>query len=187
MTPRIGAFTRVRKRLVLIASDSMKDSLPSLRLLLGALLLASLMTACGGAAKREQERGFFLPEGDAKAGEAVFVALSCHRCHTVEGVTLPDHDLPASPAIHLGGAILRVKSYGELVTSIVHPDHQLSPQYLEKLSAEEKDSGNLSSPMLSYHDKMTVRQLVDLVSFLHGRYRLIQPTRDEYFYMMPMP
>jgi sulfur-oxidizing protein SoxX len=158
-----------------------------LRSLVGAVLCASLLAACGGAAKREHERGFFLPEGDAAAGETAFVALSCHRCHSVEGVSLPDRGPDALPPIHLGGAILKVKSYGELVTSIVHPDHQLSPQYLQRLSPEAKASPELSSPMPLYHEEMNVRQLLDIVAFLHARYRLIQPTRDEYFYMMPMP
>lgn len=164
----------------------MNKTIPS-RWLLGALVCAGLLAACGGPERREHERGFFLPEGDADAGKAAFVALSCHRCHSVEGIDLPEREPDALPPIHLGGAIVKVKSYGELVTSVIHPDHRLAAQYLERLSPEAKAAPDLSSPMPAYREEMNVGHLLDLVAFLHDRYRLIQPSRDEYFYMMPMP
>jgi hypothetical protein len=92
--------------------------------------------------------------------------------------------LPALPKIHLGGEIHKVKSYGELVTSIVNPDHVISPQYLKTLSEAEKER-KIESPMLGFNEVMTVKQLTDIVSFLHERYRLIDPSTDEYFYVMP--
>lgn len=145
-----------------------------------------LVFAMGGCGQEEQQfsKGFRLPDGDPVVGKANFEALQCNRCHTVEGVTLADRDLPALPKIHLGGEIHKVKSYGELVTSIVNPDHVISPQYLKTLSEAEKER-KIESPMLGFNEVMTVKQLTDIVSFLHERYRLIDPSTDEYFYVMP--
>ena len=36
-----------------------------------------------------------------------------------------------------------------------------------------------------FNDELTVRQLTDLVAFLHDRYKLIEPGTDEYYYLMP--
>lgn len=137
---------------------------------------------------REEERrysdGFRLPEGDVAVGKATFVELQCNRCHSVEGVKLPDQDLPELPKIHLGGEIHKVQSYGELVTSVISPGHVISPQYLKMLSDEEKERG-VESPMPVFNEELSVKQLTDLVAFLHSRYRLIDPSGDEYYYVMP--
>lgn len=142
--------------------------------------------ALGGCEREERQlsKGFRLPDGDEVVGQANFEAMQCNRCHTVEGVTLADRNLPALPKIHLGGEIYRVKSYGELVTSIINPDHIISPQYLKTLSEAEKER-KIESPMLGFNEVMTVKQLTDIVAFLHARYRLIDPSTDEYFYVMP--
>lgn len=145
-----------------------------------------LVFALGGCEREERQlsKGFRLPDGDEVVGKANFEAMQCNRCHTVEGVTLADRNLPALPKIHLGGEIYRVKSYGELVTSIINPDHIISPQYLKTLSEAEKER-KIESPMLGFNEVMTVKQLTDIVAFLHARYRLIDPSTDEYFYVMP--
>jgi hypothetical protein len=77
-----------------------------------------------------------------------------------------------------------VKSYGELVTSIITPQHVISPQYLKMLSEEEKAKG-VESPMPVFNHDLSVKQLTDLVAFLHSRYRLIESSGDEYYYVMP--
>ncbi len=147
---------------------------------LGALILA------GGC--REEEKlhsaGFRLPEGDTTVGQTLFVEMQCIRCHTVEGVKLPVQDPQALPKIHLGGEIYRVKSYGELVTSVISPQHTISPQYLKMLSEEEKAEG-VKSPMPIFNEDLSVKQLTDIVAFLHSRYRLIDPSSDEFYYVMP--
>lgn len=147
---------------------------------LGALFFAS------GCREEEklQSAGFRLPGGDPEMGKTTFVEMQCNRCHSVEGVKLPDRDLPALPKIHLGGKIYRVKSYGELVTSVITPQHVISPQYLKMLSDEEKEK-DVESPMPIFNNEMTVKQLTDLVEFLHSRYLLIDPSGDEYYYVMP--
>lgn len=151
-----------------------------------SVLGAGLFLLVGGCGQEEKviSKGFRLPEGDIEVGKSTFVAMECNRCHSVEGVALPDRDLPALPKIHLGGQIHKVKTYGELVTSIIKPQHVISPQYLKMLSEEEKERG-VESPMPGFNEQMTVKQLTDLVSFLHSRYRLIEPSTDEYFYVMP--
>ncbi|HQW30128.1 MAG TPA: c-type cytochrome [Verrucomicrobiales bacterium] len=139
---------------------------------------------CGDNEVKRHARGVTLPEGDVETGKSLFVAMRCNRCHTVEGIMLPDQDLPELPKIALGGEIYRVKSYGELVTAIINPQHTVSPQYMAMVSEEEKKSG-VESPMLGFNDSMTVHQLIDLVAFLHSRYKLMAPAADEYFYLMP--
>ena len=147
------------------------------------IAFTSSLAGCGGEA-RQQSRGFHLPEGDVEAGKETFVEMQCHRCHTVEGVVLPDNDIRSLPKINLGGEISQVKSYGELVASIISPQHVVSPKYLAILSDEEK-KGEVESPMPVFNDEMNVRQLINLVAFLHSRYRLIEPQADDYFYIMP--
>jgi len=148
------------------------------------VLASLLLISCGDKASK-QSKGFFLPEGDVETGKTTFVGMQCNRCHTVEGVMLPDHDLPELPKIRLGGEIYKVKSYGDLVTAIINPQHTLAPQYLAMLSDEEKKAGTSGSPMLEFNRSMTVNQLIDLVAFLHSRYKLIDPVVNEYFYVAP--
>lgn len=149
------------------------------------VVLSSLLLMSCGDKGSKQSRGFLLPDGDIEAGKTTFVAMQCNRCHTVEGVMLPDQDLPELPKIRLGGEIYKVKSYGDLVTAIINPQHTLAPQYLAMLSDEEKKEGTSGSPMLEFNHSMTVAQLIDLVAFLHSRYQLIDPMVDEYFYVAP--
>ena len=69
--------------------------------------------------------------------------------------------------IELGGEVSRIKTYGELVTSIINPSHRLAKGY----SAEYvQDDGVSKMPV--YNDAMTVTQLVDLVAFLQSKYTL---------------
>ena len=153
--------------------------------LAAALSIVALgLTGCGKDA-RQHAKGFRLPEGDIEVGKSTFVEIQCNRCHTVEGIELPDNDLHGLPKINLGGEIYRVKSYGDLVTSIINPQHTVSPKYLAILSDAEKTAGAIDSPMPVFNDELTVRQLIDLVAFLHSRYQLIEPGTDEYYYLMP--
>ena len=147
------------------------------------MITAIGLAGCGKEA-RQHAQGFRLPDGDIEVGKTTFVDMQCIRCHTVEGVELPENDLHGLHKINLGGEIYRVKSYGDLVTSIINPQHVVSPKYLAILSDAEKEAG-VESPMPVFNDEMTVRQLTDLVAFLHERYQLIEPGTDEYYYLMP--
>lgn len=130
-----------------------------------AILLA--LAACDRGPKSGY--GFALPEGDAKAGEAAFVRLHCNDCHAVRGRA--DLRKGAQPAmtVPLGGPKSRIDTYGELVTSIIHPSHKISQKYLDEIV----ERGGAST-MRNYNDVMTVSELIDLVAFLQAQYR-VQP------------
>ena len=125
-------------------------------------------------------KGFRLPEGDAERGKATFVQLKCHQCHTVEGADLPPAEDKAGVSFALGGEVTKVKSYGELVTAIIQPQHVVSPDYLATIKKAEGEGQ--ASPMPEYNETMTVRQMSDLVAFLHGHYKLYIPAYDPEMY-----
>jgi sulfur-oxidizing protein SoxX len=130
------------------------------------------LALAGCAPDPQSPQGFTLPEGDIKAGKAAFADLGCNRCHTVAGAELPAYegDLPVS--IELGGEVYRVKTYGQLVTAIINPQHVLSPKFLKEINLEQRDAAE--SPMPSFNDKMTVAQMIDLVAFLQSRYTKLE-------------
>jgi sulfur-oxidizing protein SoxX len=115
-------------------------------------------------------RGFVLPAGNAERGRVAFVELKCHHCHRVDGVdSLPTPEAAPAMVVVLGGKVTQLKSYGELVTSIILPS---------KSRPGLSDPGGKAGSDLSMtlvNDTMTVTQLVDLVTFLHPRYKLFEP------------
>lgn len=140
--------------------------------------LLVLGTSCRGS---KSGRGFHLPDGDVEQGRVAFVQLGCNECHSVKGVDLAKPAIPGPVHLELGGDVLRVKTYGQLVTSIVNPAHVASKQHLEKLSAAGP------SAMPDYTNKMTVRQMVDIVAFLHSTYTKVYPTYLDYSYPYGIP
>ena len=127
-----------------------------------AAFLATL-ALCGCEAPRKSAAGFHLPDGDPIRGHAAFVELRCHACHTVAGVT----DLPgpvADPPVPfaLGGRSGVVRTDGELVTAILEPSHRIN-----MTSPASVQAGHLSR-MGDFTEAMTVRQLIDLVAFVHA-------------------
>ena len=145
----------------------------------GLLLIAP---SCKDQAAR-MGAGFRLPEGDAERGQAAFIQMKCHQCHAVAGVVMPNPDPPSPIALELGGVVRKVKTYGELVTSITQPQHIVSPKYLAKLGAAE--GKEVVSPMPSFNDTMTVTQLIDIVTFLHAHYQKEAPPGTTYPYYAP--
>lgn len=137
------------------------------------LLVAAAVISCRGS---KSGRGFHLPEGDVDRGRVAFVQLGCNQCHPVAGVELPASTVPEVIQVKLGGEVLRVKTYGQLVTSIINPSHITSPQYLAK------NKGPGAIPMPDYADKMTVKQMIDVVAFLHSRYTKVYPNYTDYAY-----
>jgi len=116
--------------------------------------------------------GFPIQEGDVDRGRQAFVDHQCHQCHSVAGVSLPALAGTSPVQLELGGAIVAVKSYTELMTSIINPNHVISERYREQLLLNAVVP--LESPMPTPHiENMTVRQLIDLVAFLDSRYVLI--------------
>jgi len=141
---------------------------PCLRLTPVLLALAAMLvmlTSCDPGPK--SARGFRLPDGNAEKGKATFVKLQCNTCHVVEGVTLPPPVTKSPITVVLGGEVVRVRTYGELVTSIINPSHVISEKYKKELE------GKLS-PMPEFNESMTVAQMIDLVTFLQPHFRKLQ-------------
>jgi sulfur-oxidizing protein SoxX len=128
-----------------------------------ALFMAATLALCGCEAPRKSAAGFHLPDGDPVRGRAAFVELRCHACHSVAGVA----DLPkpvADPPLPfaLGGPSAVVRTDGEMVTAILEPSHRIT-----MASPASVQAGRLSR-MGDFTEAMTVRQLIDLVAFVHA-------------------
>jgi L-cysteine S-thiosulfotransferase len=112
--------------------------------------------------------GFSLPDGNPAAGKQAFVDLHCNSCHEVSGVGI--EYLEGIAHVPLGGKTTRVRTYGELVTSIINPSHKIAPPH-----RDEVHRGESLMTYMYLNDVMTVRQLVDVVAFLQPTYQLVQP------------
>jgi sulfur-oxidizing protein SoxX len=121
------------------------------------------------ACSPESPLGFRLPDGDAAAGRQAFVDLRCNACHEVAGV--PIEYLEGIAHVQLGGKTTYVKTYGELVTSIINPSHKIAPPNRESAVPE----GQSLMGYAYLNEVMTVQQLVDLVAFLQPTYQVIPP------------
>ena len=140
-----------------------------------SLVLLMLFTAA--CTNPKSARGFRLPDGDVERGKVAFVESKCSACHTVKGTDIPapSKDYAYVRVVVLGGEVRQVKTYGELVTSIINPSHVLAPGYPKELITK-----NNQSAMPNFNDTMTVRQLIDLVAFLQSHYELVLPEPATY-------
>jgi len=121
-------------------------------------------------------RGFSLPEGSVDAGRATFVELGCNSCHSVGDIERVAGREGPDINVMLGGPVNSVKTYGDLVTSVINPSHKISRRHKDQGLATEDNE----SKMLIYNDVMTVQQLVDLVTWLESNYTLIPIRRTTY-------
>jgi hypothetical protein len=71
------------------------------------------------------------------------------------------------PPVQLGSTSTRVRTYAELVTSIINPSHKLTNKYRQALIQQDG-----VSKMLVFNDVMTVTELVNLVTFLQTKYKV---------------
>ena len=133
------------------------------------------LAACDTGPK--SARGFRLPDGDAAKGQEIFVELQCISCHRISGLELPAPNAPGPVTVILGGETQTIKTYGELVSSIINPSHKLILGY-----PEEEIAPQGKSLMTIYNDRMTVQQLIDLVAFLQSKYELVIPEYTYYGY-----
>jgi mono/diheme cytochrome c family protein len=132
------------------------------------ITFAAMLSGCDED-RTMSERGFRLPDGNALAGREAFLYMHCNQCHTINGEELPK--VPGfEPYVELGGAVTRVKTYGELVTAIINPSHKLADGY-----AEEVVSVDGKSKMYYYNGFMTVQELTDIVMFLQPHYDVVPP------------
>ncbi|MFT5313938.1 MAG: sulfur-oxidizing protein SoxX [Paraglaciecola sp.] len=131
------------------------------------LMLALSLLGCDSGP--DSPRGFSLPEGDIAKGETVFMKYQCLSCHSLQGYEDESIAKEFSQPVMLGGTSSLVKTYGQLVTSVINPSHKLAPRssFLESVTNE---AGN--SKMRLFNDVMTVSELVDLVAFLQPKYEV---------------
>ena len=123
------------------------------------------------AAPERSPSAFRLPEVDVEAGKAAFVEVKCKACHEVRRLPLPGPVAQRPVPVALGGTVDYQPTDGRFVTSIINPSHKLAPG-ISKGAREER--GAFANA--DYSDAMTVRQLVDLVAFLHSRYEFVPRT-----------
>lgn len=134
------------------------------------LALAALLSA-GAACNsgRYSAAGFHLPaDGDVARGKAAFVELGCATCHEVSGGGLPQPTIQPPVPVILGGEVNRRLSDGYLVTSMMDPSYRLAPYPKDQITV----AGH--SRMPQYADRMTARQLIDVVAFLQAQYTVRQ-------------
>lgn len=127
-----------------------------------AAVLTGLLVFGGGHlfANRDQNMEpaemFFLPKGDAAAGRKAFKDINCLTCHHVAG----DPEFTAGSGL---GPVLGPKqadyAAGWIANSIVSPSHTIA------LEAEDKGD-EVPSLMGDFTDKMTVKQMIDLVAYI---------------------
>ena len=141
----------------------------ALSLLAFSLITGMMLGACDPEAVMSA-RGFRLPDGDAQAGREAFPYMQCHQCHTIKGETLPALPGENPPYVELGGPVTQVKTYGQLVTSIINPSHKLATGYAEEVVSEGGESH-----MYIYNQHMTVQELIDIVMYLQPYYDVVVP------------
>jgi hypothetical protein len=59
--------------------------------------------------------------------------MQCHQCHSIEGMQLPEIPGRDAPYVELGGKVTKIKTYGELLTAIIYPSHELADGYAEEV------------------------------------------------------
>ena len=146
-------------------------------LYLGPLILLGL-TSCATHPDYATQFRFPIEWGNIAEGQAAFVDLECHQCHTVNGVDLVSYEGASPMALELGGTIEYAKTYADLVTAIINPNHVVSDEYLSTLPRDERGQATTIMP---FKDQMTVTQLIDLVIFLNSRYVLLEGYSEIYY------
>ena len=139
-----------------------------------ALIMAFILSACDSGPN--SGRGFSLPQGSVEDGRTTFVELQCHACHSVDAIEHLAGIADPEINVRLGGPVTMIKTYGDLVTSIINPSHKITRRY----SAEMVEASEGESKMTAYNDVLTVTQLVDLVTFLESQYTLVPINRTVY-------
>lgn len=132
---------------------------------------AALFGALAGGCASTSLFGFPVEEGDVVAGRQAFIDHRCHQCHSVADERFPPLAGAGRPMLELGGPTTIVRSYADLTTSIINPNHAISERYRDQQLANLQIP--LDSPMPRPNlDTMTVRQLIDIVAFLDSKYQV---------------
>jgi L-cysteine S-thiosulfotransferase len=151
----------------------------TIRLIGLSLLGLVTLSGCRTYPDATGEFRFPIQEGNVAQGRDTFVRLGCPQCHSVAGVDLSDFTGMSFMSMPLGGEIVFAKTYGNLVTSIINPDHVISDIYLDQLPADQR-SRIYTSPMYLRPD-MKVTELIDVVAFLNSRYSLLAGYTEYYY------
>jgi len=130
------------------------------------LILAgwSLVSAACNSGRYSAAAFHLPPDGNVERGKAAFVGLGCNTCHEVSGADLPAPTVQPPVPVVLGGAVDARLSDAYLVTSIIYPSYELAPYPKQEISSAGQ------SRMPHYADRITVRELTDIVAFLQSRY-----------------
>jgi hypothetical protein len=115
-----------------------------------------LAAACATEQEYQEPSEFFLPVGEQAAGREAFIELYCNYCHLVPS----DSEMPGLVGDIKGpdiGERQANRSREWIAMSIVAPSHQMPPLMRQP-----------QSPMGDYSGAMTVRQLMDLVTFVQN-------------------
>jgi sulfur-oxidizing protein SoxX len=140
------------------------------------IILVSALAACSYGP--ESPKGFSLPEGDIAKGEEVFMQYQCQSCHALKGYEDDSLIKEFDTLIPLGGTSSMVKTYAQLVTSVINPSHKLAAR--SKSIEEKLSNDDGSSKMRLFNDVMTVQELIDLVAFLQPKYKVKPITYTHY-------
>lgn len=140
---------------------------------IAAVLGLALLVGCDSG--KNKRAVFVFPEGDAVRGQKAFVDLKCYECHRVDGAAgLPAPTVAPNKVVVLGGEVAMPRNYGELITSVIHPSYARTTDTVGPTEKEVK--------MPNFNDRMTVAQMLDIVSFLKTRFRHIKPLYyDDYY------
>lgn len=134
------------------------------------ILSVALAVLAGCDSDPMSEVGFRLPEGDPAAGREAFLYMQCNQCHTIYGEELPTVPLADPPYVQLGGPVTKIKTYGQIITGIINPSHDLAKGYAAEVVSEDGES-----KMYNYNRYMTVQELIDIVMFLQPHYDVVVP------------
>ena len=146
----------------------------TIRLLI-VCLSALLLSACDTGPKSSM--GFRLPDGDATVGQELFVQLECNSCHTIVGLEIEIAEEKGPVTVALGGPVANIKTYGQLVSSMINPSHKIFRRY-----PKDEVTQDGKSVMPIYNETMTVQQLIDIVAFLQNQYEVVVPQYSYYSY-----
>jgi mono/diheme cytochrome c family protein len=98
---------------------------------------------------------FTPPDGDAANGRAVFARLECYTCHAVTGEKFPRRS-GVGPAL---GDVGRHHPAGYLFESVINPNAVI----VEAPGYTGRDGRSI---MPDYRDRLSTRELIDLIAYL---------------------
>lgn len=130
-------------------------------LLVSSLLLSSLFGD-------EEKRAAVVPKGDASVGLSTFIDKGCYKCHLTGDAKLPKLEVTPQLSIQLGGDERSTWTRDRFARAIMNPNHAIAPEYhVAKIVSGDK-FGAENSPMLDFNDILTLKDLINLTTFLES-------------------